>query len=806
MKRMLINASQPEELRVAMVDGQYLYDLDIEVPAREQKRANIYKGRVTRIEPSLEAAFIDFGTERHGFLPFKEISRSYFRTREASEGGRLGIKDVVEEGQQIVVQIDKEERGNKGAALTTFVSLAGRYLVLMPNNPRAGGISRRVEGDERTELREILSILNVPPGMGLIVRTAGVGKSAEELQWDLDYLLHLWQAIEHAAEGQSAPFLIFQESNLIIRAIRDYFRQDISEILIDNPDIHAQACDFMRQVMPQNLNKIKHYDDGVPLFSRYQIESQIESAFDHSVRLPSGGSIVIDHTEALVSIDINSARATKGGDIEETALTTNLEAVDEIARQLRLRDLGGLIVIDFIDMTPIRNQRQVEARLWDALKTDRARVQCGRISRFGLLEMSRQRVRPSLGESSQNVCPRCNGRGHVRGIESLALSILRIVEEEAMKDKTGKVIVRLPIDVGTYLLNEKRQPIYEIESRQEVNILLVPDSTLDSPHYKVQRVRQDDSAHEANRQASYELVDKTQPLPEFIEGGERGNSIEPAVKRVTPARPAPTNHPAVSTGETSFIKKIWTNLFKPAEQPAAPVRKRDEEQEQRGTRSRSRPAGDGRRRTQQRRGNSTGQRRREKVAPEPNAIADATVAGEAVKSRPRNEVSADGNGERARPNSNRGRPRRGRRGSNRARARGPSEGEDVGVRSGASESEVKAPASPNMESPPRPDALGNVLQEPVGTESQRAGNAPSTGITTLEKRETPAEQSTSFSPRVVVNESQRAGDSMSKEGTRPSHSGDEPKDNPGGVSRELGDDPPRLDSSHVTQAHRKANE
>nr|VFJ47245.1 MAG: RNAse E [Candidatus Kentron sp. FW] len=560
MKRMLINATQPEEIRVAMVDGQHLYDLDIEVRTREQKKANIYKGKVTRVEPSLEAAFIDFGVDRHGFLPLKEISRGYFANKDID--GSVTIREVIEEGQELIVQVDKEERGTKGAALTTFVSLAGRYMVLMPNNPRAGGISRRVEGEERAALREILSSLDVPSGMGLIVRTAGVGKSAEELQWDLDYLLQVWNAIYAAANECSAPFLIFQESNLIIRAIRDYFRQDISEILIDNQDLYEQARDFIGQIMPQNLGKVKHYEDQVPLFSRYQIESQIESAFGRSVRLPSGGSIVIDHTEALASIDINSARSTKGGDIEETALNTNLEATDEIARQLRLRDLGGLIVIDFIDMTPAKNQREVENRLWNALKADRARVQCGRISRFGLMEMSRQRLRPSLGDSSQLVCPRCNGRGSVRGIESLALSILRILEEDAMKDRTGKIVAKLPIEVGTYLLNEKRDALHAMEKRQQISIILVPDPNIETPHYEVRRVRQDEIPAGASSKPSYELTDNERGVPEFVTATAQRTSLsEPAVKAVSPATPVPISTAIKKRTEGGFIRKLWKSLF-----------------------------------------------------------------------------------------------------------------------------------------------------------------------------------------------------------------------------------------------------
>ncbi len=536
MKRMLFNATQPEELRVALVDGQRLYDLDIETTTREQKKSNIYKGKITRIEPSLEAAFVDYGAERHGFLPLKEISRSYF-TSVPEGGGRVQIKDVLKEGQELIVQVDKEERGNKGAALTTFISLAGRYLVLMPNNPRAGGVSRRIEGETRNELRQILSELIVPDDMGLIVRTAGVGKSVEELQWDLDYLVNLWHSIEKAGQERPAPFLIYQESNVIIRAIRDYMRPDIAEILIDEPRIYEQAREFVQQVMPHNLHKVKLYQDPVPLFSRYRVESQIESAFQREVRLPSGGSIVIDHTEALVSIDINSARATKGGDIEETALNTNLEAAEEIARQLRLRDLGGLVVIDFIDMNSSRNQREVEARLKESLKMDRARVQVGRISRFGLLEMSRQRLRPSLGESSQVVCPQCRGQGTIRSVESLSLSILRIIEEEAMKEKTGRVIAQLPVEVATFLLNEKRQIISGIEERLGINVTLIPNEQLVTPHYEVTRLRVDEARQATGGKPSYQLAEKVDSktrLSETIASFQAPTVEQPAVKAVVP--------------------------------------------------------------------------------------------------------------------------------------------------------------------------------------------------------------------------------------------------------------------------------
>ncbi len=566
MKRMLVNATQPEELRVAMVDGQRLYDLDIETPAREQKKSNIYKGRITRIEPSLEAAFVDYGSERHGFLPLKEIARSYFKPDATGAGKRVHIKDAVTEGQELVVQVDKEERGNKGAALTTFISLAGRFLVLMPNNPRAGGVSRRIEGDERGEVREAMAALNIPEGMGLIVRTAGVGRSVEELQWDLDYLLHLWEAIQTASRERAAPFLIYQESNVLIRALRDYLRSDIGEILIDDETVYQQAHDFMQQVMPHNRQKLKIYRDPVPLFTRYQIESQIESAFAREVRLPSGGSLVIDHTEALVSIDINSARATKGADIEETALNTNLEAADEIARQLRLRDLGGLVVIDFIDMSQSRNQREVEARLRDALRMDRARVQVGRISRFGLLEMSRQRLRSSLGESSQIVCPRCSGHGRIRGVESLGLAVLRVLEEEAMKEKTAKVVAQLPVNVATFLLNEKRDAIRAIEQRHDVSLVLVPNAALDTPQYEVTRVRMDETPPETT---SYQMTIRTDEAEEAAASASRPSAEQPAVKTVAPPTPAPppaapkpaAEAEAEAEANNGFIRRLWSNMF-----------------------------------------------------------------------------------------------------------------------------------------------------------------------------------------------------------------------------------------------------
>ncbi|MDG1820646.1 MAG: Rne/Rng family ribonuclease, partial [Methylophilaceae bacterium] len=479
MKRMLFNATQSEELRVAIVDGQKLIDLDIEHAGKEQRKSNIYKGVITRIEPSLEAAFVDYGTERHGFLPFKEISRSYFSNK--PEGGKVRIQDVLKEGQELIIQVDKDERGNKGAALTTYISLAGRYLVLMPNNPRGGGVSRRVEGEERNELRDAMAALDLPKGMSIIARTAGIGRTAEELQWDLNYLLQLWTAIEGASTQQKGAFLIYQEGSLVIRAIRDYFSSDIGEILIDTAEVHEQAVQFMNHVMPANVSRVKLYEDETPLFSRFQIEHQIETAHSREVRLPSGGAIVIDHTEALVSVDVNSGRSIRGADIEQTAFNTNLEAAEEVARQLRLRDLGGLVVIDFIDMESQRNQREVENALRDALHPDRARVQTGKISRFGLLELSRQRLRTSLGEANHGACPRCHGTGHIRGIESTALHILRITQEEAMKDNSAIIQVQLPVDAATFLLNEKRAEIHNIEELMGVEVVLIPNIHMETP-------------------------------------------------------------------------------------------------------------------------------------------------------------------------------------------------------------------------------------------------------------------------------------------------------------------------------------
>ncbi|GAB1596176.1 ribonuclease E [Lysobacter claricitrinus] len=537
---MLINATQAEELRVAIVDGQSLYDIDIEQPSKEQKKSNIYKGRITRLEPSLEAAFVEYGAERHGFLPLKEISRDYFQA--GVDPNKAGLKELLREGQEVVVQVDKEERGNKGAALTTFISLAGRYMVLMPNSPTAGGVSRRIEGDDRAELKKAMDSLTIPDDMGVIIRTAGVGRDAEELQWDLDYLLQIWRAVCEAALAKPAPFLIYQESRLIIRALRDYMRPDIGEVLVDTPEMYAEAKEFVQQVMPHNVRKLKHYTDDVPLFNRYQIESQIENAYERTVKLPSGGALVIDQTEALTAIDVNSARATKGGDIEETAFNTNLEAAEEVARQMRLRDLGGLVVIDFIDMSSTKHQREVENRLSSALRHDRARVQIGRISRFGLLEMSRQRLRPSLGESSQIVCPRCEGHGRMRSVESLSLSVLRLAEEHAMKDNTGQVLVQAPVEIANFLLNEKRRALAEIEQRHDAPIVIVADDQLETPHFEVTRLRENELGEESSK-PSYQRGTPRKLPTHALTKANLNVPPPPAVTNVKPTSPAPLREP-----------------------------------------------------------------------------------------------------------------------------------------------------------------------------------------------------------------------------------------------------------------------
>lgn len=639
MKRMLINATQPEELRVALVDGQWLYDLDIENKSREQKKANIYKGKITRIEPSLEAAFVDYGAERHGFLPLKEISREYFGKSSKDQDGRAKIKDLLKEGQEVIVQVDKEERGNKGAALTTFISLAGRYLVLMPNNPRAGGISRRIEGEERAELRDAINGLNVPQGMGIIVRTAGIGRSSEELQWDLDWLVQLWTNLSDAASGNKAPAFLFQESNVIIRAIRDYLRQDVGEVIVDTREAYDLVSTFINQVMPNYHSKIKLYEDDIPLFNRYQVESQIETAFEREVKLPSGGSIVIDPTEALVSIDINSSRATKGGDIEETALQTNLEAATEIARQLRLRDIGGLVVIDFIDMQNAKNQREVENRIREALEMDRARVQVGRISKFGLLEMSRQRLRPSLEETMSKVCPRCSGQGTIRSTKSLALSILRLVEEEAQKERSAEIRAIAPVNIATYLLNEKRKTISKIEARNNIRVLIVPKTELQTPHFEVQRLRDDD---EGTLETSYKIhapAEKT----------EVDNDLQPAkplpqaaVQLVAPSQPAPA--PAPKPGLIAQWIAAIIALFTPSPKP-----------------KKTKGRNNDRRRQGQGRGRNTNNRRRGRNKADEDTDTKNDVKAESKSDKPRNNRNDESEGNQ---DEQRGRRRRRRRRNN----------------------------------------------------------------------------------------------------------------------------------------------
>ena len=615
MKRILINATQREELRVAIVDGQRLIDLDIETAAREQKKSNVYKGRITRVEPSLEACFVDYGAERHGFLPLKEIHKSYFKP--GAPNSSSNMKELVAEGTEIIVQVEKEERGNKGAALTSFVSLAGRYLVLMPNNPRAGGISRRAEGEAREETKEALENLNLPDGMGVIVRSNGIGRTAEELQWDCNYLAEIWKAVTEAVAKKPAPFLVYQENNIVLRALRDYLRPDIGEVWVDHHEVYTQAREQMEATMPADLAKLKLYRDEVPLFSRYQVESQIEAAHDSTIKLPSGGSIVIDHTEALTSIDINSAKSTGGGSIEETAFKTNCEAADEVARQLRLRDLGGLVVVDFIDMESNKNQREVEKRLERAVEMDRARIQLGKISKFGLLELSRQRLRPTLAEHMQITCPRCSGIGHIRSVESLALSILRLIEEEGMKDKTARVVAQVPVDVGTFLLNEKRGNLQEIEKRCKVAVTLVPNETLDSPHFQINRIRGDHLNDDNNNAVSYKIpvdfkADERLSMP-IVTVPAGKPVVEAAVQGIKPATPPPAvvaapaapaaapaplvMHPVVTVKDSLWARIAYVFGFgaKPVIEPKRKDEKRDGgKREERGGRHEGR-GGEGRR-------------------------------------------------------------------------------------------------------------------------------------------------------------------------------------------------------------------
>ena len=671
MKRMLFNATQQEEIRVAIVDGQKLIDLDIETSGKEQRKGNIYKGIITRIEPSLEAAFIDYSADRHGFLPFKEISRQYFA--EGVDASRARIQDALKEGQEIIVQVDKDERGTKGAALTTYVSLAGRYVVLMPNNPRGGGVSRRVEGEERNELRDAIQQLEVPSGMSLIARTAGIGRTVEELNRDLSYLMRLWKAIENASKSQGGAFLIYQEGSLVIRAIRDYFQHDIGELLIDNESIFEQARQFMGHVMPENVNRVKLYGDDVPLFSRFQIEHQIETAYARQVPLPSGGAVVIDHTEALVSIDVNSARATKGHDIEATAFNTNVEAADEIARQLRLRDLGGLVVIDFIDMESAKNQREVENRLRDALHYDRARVQIGKISRFGLMELSRQRLQTSLGETSHIACPRCHGIGHIRGIESSALHVLRILQEEAMKENTAAVHAQVPIEVATYLLNEKRSEFHSMEARLKVSVVLIPNMHLETPNYTVTRLRHDELNQTGPLPASYQMVEAPSDAGEQVPGVpvEKPPRPEAVVKGVTPEQPVAARAPEPpppAPREPSILQKIFGWLTRKPEAAApevkAPPRGREPRRGARdGSERRDRRPQEGRGRGGEGRGEGEGNRRRgrggERDRNQPQQQGGAP-AGEREEAAARGPQQQGEGRNRQRPPKQRGEGREGR--------------------------------------------------------------------------------------------------------------------------------------------------
>ena len=687
MKRMLINASHPEEVRVAMVDGQKLYDLDIENRTREQKKANIYKGKITRVEPSLEAAFVDYGADRHGFLPLKEISREYFK-KKSSDGGRARIQDAIKEGQEVLVQVEKEERGSKGAALTTFISLAGRYLVLMPNNPRAGGISRRIEGDERAELREAMRGLDIPEGMGAIVRTAGIGRATEELQWDLDYLLQLWNTINDEAVDAKAPHFLFQESNVIVRAIRDYLRQDVGEVIVDSEDAFNLAAAFIGTVMPDFSNKVKLYKDQIPLFNRYQIENQIETAFCREVSLPSGGSIVIDVTEAMVSVDINSARATKGGDIEETAFNTNKEAAEEVARQLRLRDVGGLIVIDFIDMLNSRHQKEVENKIRDALKIDRARVQVGRISRFGLLEMSRQRLRPSLEETMSKVCPRCKGQGTIRGTRSLALSILRLIEEEAQKEFSKEIRAIVPVSVATFLLNEKRSEISEIEGRNKINVVVLPNTQMETPHFEVVRLRTQDE--DESTDFSYKLahdLSHSDPEQELESASAPLPISQPAVKTLVPNTPAPKVEPkaaapaAKTPKKPGLLKRLWNSLFGDKETETKTGRqgqkrtgsgnsnRRRGGQDSRNRQGNRRPNNrnrnenqrDGERTNNRQKNNKPADNRSNKgrnEQPQKTAATESTTQAKETTQAPTQRPDADGNQLKKRPNDKRRGPRR----------------------------------------------------------------------------------------------------------------------------------------------------
>ncbi len=723
---MLVNAVQEEELRVALVDGQKLYDLSIEIPSREQKKSNIYKGRITRVEPSLEAAFVEYGAQRHGFLPLKEVSKEYFRSQPGA-GGRLNIKDLLQEGQELIVQVEKEERGNKGAALTTFISLAGRFLVLMPNNPRAGGVSRRIEGEDRDQMREAMNGLQIPDGMGAIVRTAGVGRTTEELQWDLNNLKTAWDAIVQANDGRPAPFLIFQESDAVTRGLRDYFSDDVGECLIDQPEAFQKAQEYMQRFMPPDAQrKLKLYQDPVPLFTRYQIESQIESAYSHKVTLPSGGSLVIDHTEALVSIDINSARSTRGGDIEATARNTNLEAAEEIARQLRLRDIGGLIVIDFIDMESTANQRAVEDMLRDAVKMDRARIQLGRLSRFGLLELSRQRLRPALSETTHINCPRCGGMGTIRSVESMSLALLRLIGEEARKERTGRVITQVPVDVATYLINEKREQLSQIESRDKVSLVIVPNPHLHTPAYTMRRIRDDEKELPENTTVSYQIAD--QPTVDDSNIGDRGKKPQidaplvpsilpmsaspiPPMPIPEPAAPEPTATaaPAPSVPQAGVFVRLWRWLFgaptvkaDAAPPAAAPPTARERPSHRDSSRDRYRNGGDRDR-------NRDRGRDRDR---------DRDVRRDGPRDAPRDAARRDGRG---RPEGRDSRDGRGPRPEQAPRAEAPRPDAPRAEGTTSAETGPRNEAAPRAENPNRNGEQPRADREPGSDRPERSG-------------------------------------------------------------------------------------
>ena len=746
MKRMLFNATQAEELRVAIVDGQSLLDLDIETLGKEQRKGNIYKGVITRIEPSLEACFVDYGTDRHGFLPFKEVSRAYFQDY---DGGRARIQDVLKEGMEVIVQVEKDERGNKGAALTTFISLAGRYLVLMPNNPRGGGVSRRIEGEERQELKAAMAELEVPRGMSLIARTAGIGRSVEELQWDFNYLLQLWQAIEEAGNAHHEPYLLFMESSLLIRAVRDYFRPDIGEILVDNQEVYEQVSEFMSYVMPNNVGRLKLYEDHTPLFSRFQIEHQIESAFSRSVSLPSGGAIVIDHTEALVSVDVNSARATRGADIEDTAFKTNMEAAEEVARQMRLRDLGGLVVIDFIDMENPKHQRDVENTLRDALKKDRARVQMGKLSRFGLLELSRQRLKPALGESSHVACPRCAGTGVIRGIESTALHVLRIIQEEAMKDNTGEVHAQVPVDVATFLLNEKRAELFGLEERLDVSVFLIPNTHLENPHYEISRVRTDDVDEDAA--PSYQRVIEPEKDDNVPFGSEKAKAArpEPAVKGVKHTQPAPIVAPEQPAGWWDGIKAWFGKLFAAESAPEAEPKKA----ERSGQQSQQNRRNANRRQTPRRNSNSHNKR------------TDGEVEKAENKAPRAKEASAERNGE-ARNNDNRNNRNRRNQGDNANRERNNRANNQPAEQERRNPAPAEAAATPRDSEPREPAQNRRRNNERNRNQNERRHEAEAVAQAEVVSLAAVAEEAVAVEAQAADSDTQQADNKRSRSNER----------------------------------------